>query len=152
MRRHVLLWALLPPLTAQVSFDKSVKPILAERCGMCHAQQNAAGKLSVAKVSSLLQGGASGPAIRPGKPDASLLVTVISGDKPRMPKVGPPLDASQVAVIRRWIDEGARDDSNRGGDESWWSLKPLNRPPVPSTSDKWGSTPIDAFIMERLRA
>ncbi len=103
-------------------------------------------------ASSLLEGGASGPAIRPGKPDASLLVSLISGDKPRMPKVGPPLDASQVAVIRRWIEEGARDDSNRGGDELWWSLKPLNRPPVPSMSDKWGSTPIDAFIMERLRA
>ena len=148
----MLLWVLLPPLTAQVSFEKSVKPMLAERCGTCHGQRNGAGKLSVSSVSSLLVGGASGPAIRPGKPDGSLLVSVISGDKPRMPKFGQPLNADQVAVVRRWIEEGARDDSTGGGDGSWWSLKPLNRPPVPSMSDGWGSTPIDAFIISRLRA
>jgi hypothetical protein len=54
-----------------------------------------------------------------------------------------------VATIRRWIDDGARDDSTGAG-ETWWSLKPLNRSPVPPVSGKWGVTPVDAFILERL--
>src|SRR5205807_2395046 len=33
------------------------------------------------------------------------------GAEPKMPKGGPPLPAEQVSLLRRWVQEGARDDS-----------------------------------------
>ncbi|MFT5129648.1 MAG: hypothetical protein ACI8W8_003273, partial [Rhodothermales bacterium] len=33
--------------------------------------------------------------------------------------------------------------------EDWWSLQPLQRPPVPSAGAGWARTPIDVFIAER---
>jgi hypothetical protein len=60
-----------------------------------------------------------------------------------MPKSGPPLSAAHVATIRQWIAEGAKDDS-RG----WWSLRPLAPVAVPALVPH----PIDAFIIEKLRA
>jgi hypothetical protein len=39
-----------------------------------------------------------------------------------------------------------------GGEETWWSLRPLNRPVPPATKERWGRTAIDAFILARLEA
>src|SRR5688500_8990540 len=109
-----------------VSFVRQVRPILADRCFACHNRSNASGKFSVESVSSLVAGGASGKAVQPGRPDVSLLIRTISGDKPRMPKVGAPLREDQVATLRLWIEQGARDDSGGKGEkqEPWWSLRP----------------------------
>jgi hypothetical protein len=131
-----------------VSFVGQVRPILAERCFACHNPSNRSGKFSVESVALLLAGGASGQAIQPGHPDESLLIRIISGDKPRMPKAGAPLKAEQVATLRRWIEQGARDDSGGKSDqETWWSLRPLVKPSVPTAA---GRTPVDAFIQQRL--
>lgn len=126
-----------------VSFERSVKPILAERCQMCHQDSNRSGKLSVARYEHLV----AAEAIKPGKPDASPLLQAVTGDKPRMPKVGAPLTPDQIAVIRRWIEQGARDDSSgKAKEEAWWSLRPLIRPKPPADN----VSPIDAFIRAKL--
>ncbi len=131
-----------------VSFTAQVRPILAERCLPCHNASNPSGKFSVHSVSSLLAGGASGRAVQPGRPNDSLLIHTITGDKPRMPKTGAPLTTDQVATLRLWIEQGARDDSGgKSEQETWWSLRPLVKPSVPPTA---GRTPVDAFIQERL--
>jgi hypothetical protein len=134
-----------------VSFERSVQPILAERCGACHSDRNSSGKLSLASAAALLKGGESGPAVRPGKPEDSLLLQMVTGDKPRMPKVGAPLAPEQVALLRRWVAEGARDDSRpgAGSEPAWWSLKPLKGARVPSSGI---GHPVDAFLRERLAA
>jgi hypothetical protein len=136
-------------LAAQpVSFKDSVQPLLGERCQACHSAGNPSGKLSVATVAELHKGGQSGPAIRPGKPDESPLLQAVTGEKPRMPKFGAPLSPEQVSLLRRWIEQGAPDDSKPGEGETWWSLRPLTRPPVPSDA----SHPIDAFLRQKLAA
>ena len=87
-------------------------------------------------------------AVQPGRPNDSLLIHTITGDKPRMPKTGAPLTTDQVATLRLWIEQGARDDSGgKSEQETWWSLRPLVKPSVPPTA---GRTPVDAFIQERL--
>ena len=74
-----------------------------------------------------------------------------------MPKDKPPLDKEQVALIRRWVAEGAvwpkalilKD--NRRADASWWSLQPLSKvePPSPQgIPDIWAKHPIDRFIYD----
>jgi hypothetical protein len=66
---------------------------------------------------NLLGSGESGsPAIVPGSPDESYLVQLITpqGGEAMMPQGKPPLPATQIALIRRWIEEGAVDDSSPG--------------------------------------
>lgn len=110
----------------QISFERNIQPILADRCQPCHNEKTAAAKLSVANAPALLKGGQSGPAVKPGIPDQSLLLQTISGDKPRMPKVGPALKPEQIAAIWTWISEGAKyDAATVTKSEPWWSLKPL---------------------------
>ncbi len=135
-----------------IGFEQVVQPILSERCQPCHNDRNASGHLSVASGPALLKGGQSGPVVVAGKPEASLLLQVVTGDKPRMPKFGAPLTPEQVAALKRWISEGARVDVTAPKqDQTWWSLKPLVRPTVPSVSGtKVG--PIDAFLREKLSA
>ena len=90
----------------------------------------------------------------PGSPEESLLIRQISGEPPAMPQVGDPLDAIKVELISRWIAEGAKDDTPAArGTEShkWWSLRPLERPPLPEEDSNWIRTPIDSFILSRLK-
>jgi hypothetical protein len=68
-----------------------------------------------------------------------------------MPKVGAPLTSEQVAAIRLWIEQGAKDDSaGPVTEQTWWSLRPLNRPEVPKRAE--ARNPIDAFIADKLEA
>ena len=54
------------------------------------------------------------PIFKAGKPDASLLIEVLTGPEPSMPQKQPPLSADRVQVLRLWILAGARDDSPAG--------------------------------------
>lgn len=94
-----------------VSYYRNVRPILQRRCSGCHFAGKREGKLSVVSVSDLQAGGENGQAIVAGKPDESLLVGYISGDKPEMPLNAEPLKAEEVLTIRKWIEEGAADDT-----------------------------------------
>ncbi len=94
-----------------VSYYRSVRPILQRQCSGCHFPGKLEGKLSVLGVAELLNGGETGAAITPLKPDESLLVRYISGDDPQMPLNGEPLSAEAVHTIRTWIAQGAMDDS-----------------------------------------
>lgn len=93
-----------------VDFHKEVRPILEAKCFSCHQGQKVKGGLRLDLRDRALEGGNSGQAaIVPGKPAESLLLTrVLSQDKAeRMPPQGDPLTDKEVAVLRRWIAEGA---------------------------------------------
>ncbi len=95
-----------------VDYSKQIHPILASRCLGCHNGPRGQAGLSLAAKQDILRGGVSGPAIRPGDGAGSLLVKRIDGRKgPRMPMAGAPLDEPSIALIRKWIDEGARMDA-----------------------------------------
>src|SRR5262249_35865172 len=74
-----------------VSFYRQVRPILQRNCAGCHQPAKAGGKLVVTSYAATKTGGEQGPGFEPGKPDESLLVELISGDKPEMPKNAPAL-------------------------------------------------------------
>jgi hypothetical protein len=137
-------------------FRDRVAPILERRCLSCHSDANAKGKLSLATARALQKGGEGGPAVEPGKPDDSLILEKVVGKKPAMPKTGSPLTPAEVETLRRWIEAGAgwpdgvvlKDRKFDG--ETWWSLRPLNRPDVPKSIGR-DRSPIDAFILARLQ-
>src|SRR5262249_33605022 len=60
-------------------FEKKVRPILVNHCYTCHAADtNSKGGLRVDDRNGLLVGGNGGPAVVPGKPEASLLLRRIT--------------------------------------------------------------------------
>jgi mono/diheme cytochrome c family protein len=111
---------------APVSFYRQVRPILQRSCTGCHQPAKAGGKLILTTFAATKAGGEQGVAFEPGKPEESLLVEVISGDKPSMPKNAPPLAKEQVELISRWVQEGGVDDTPAEVDDT---ISP-ERPPV----------------------
>src|ERR1700687_5751018 len=97
--------------TGPVSFYRQVRPVLQRNCTGCHQPAKAGGKLVLTTYAATKAGGEQGVGFEPEKPDDSLLIEFISGEKPAMPKNAPPLSKDQVALIGRWIAEGAKDDT-----------------------------------------
>src|SRR3954470_20105831 len=58
-------------------FETRVRPVLAERCYKCHGPDKQKNGLRVDSLAALLKGGATGPAVRPGKPEESLLIGAV---------------------------------------------------------------------------
>jgi hypothetical protein len=159
------LFVLLMPCCArsfvqadETFFHRQIAPILEQHCLRCHDKKSARGGLSLATAEELMAGGDSGPVVAAGKPEESLLIEVVSGDKPKMPKKSAPLKKAQVDLLKKWIAEGAHWPKGatlqaRGeAKENWWSLQPLVRPAVPAVqSSAWVRTPVDAFVLERLQ-
>ncbi|HTI49608.1 MAG TPA: c-type cytochrome domain-containing protein [Planctomycetaceae bacterium] len=100
-----------PVKEGPVSFYRQVRPILQRNCTGCHQPAKAGGKLVLTSYAAAKTGGEQGTGFEPNKPDESLLIEVITGDKPSMPKNAPPLAKELVALIGRWIQEGAKDDT-----------------------------------------
>lgn len=94
-----------------VSFYRQVRPILQRHCSGCHQPAKQGGELLLTSHAELLKGGESGAGVVPGKPEESLVLDFITGDEPLMPKSADPLTPPQVALIERWIKEGASDDT-----------------------------------------
>ncbi|QDU95536.1 WD domain, G-beta repeat [Lignipirellula cremea] len=94
-----------------VSYHRDVRPVLRRHCWGCHHSGDPQGGLNLDTVATLKQGGDSGAGLIAGKPDASLLMEMISGDSPEMPKKQPPLSAAKIALLRQWVLSGAVDDS-----------------------------------------
>ncbi|HIK92890.1 MAG TPA: DUF1549 domain-containing protein, partial [Planctomycetes bacterium] len=134
----------------RVEFKTQVAPILAEHCLRCHSAGNRKGEISLATFGDLK----SNEYVNTGDPDDSYLLQLVTsqdGNPPEMPKDAPPLSDDKVALIRRWISEGAewpdgvvvREKSR--ADASWWSLQPLR---ISATAPE--STSVDDFIRAKL--
>src|SRR5687768_3519009 len=96
---------------AKVSFHRQIKPILQKRCQGCHQAASQGGKLILTTFEAFRAGGAAGPGFKHGDPDNSVVMRFISGDPPAMPKNAKPLSKAEVGLFRRWILEGAKNDT-----------------------------------------
>jgi WD40 repeat protein/mono/diheme cytochrome c family protein len=125
-----------------ISFIRDVQPILRRSCQGCHQPAKAGGKLVLTSYDVLAKGGRSQtdePIIVAGKPEESLLfteVTAAAGARPSMPKDGDPLAPAEIDALRRWIAEGAKNDTPEGfGEDVIDPSRPPTyaRPPVISS-------------------
>ncbi|MCA9138030.1 MAG: DUF1549 domain-containing protein, partial [Planctomycetales bacterium] len=104
-----------PSAEAPVSFVKHIQPIFRRNCYGCHQGAKQLGSYRMTDFQGLVSGGETGePAIVPGKPDESNLVSQITAvdgvaEMPKPP--AKPISDTEVELIRRWITEGAIDDS-----------------------------------------
>ena len=146
-------------------FTDRVLPILRDRCFGCHAHDTEInGGLALDVRSGWERGGASGPAVVPGKPEESLLVRVVRRVDPDLampPEAG--LSGDEIATLVEWVERGAPDPRTATADDAWeslyarrlawWSLAPVTRPTLPAVrDDAWPTADIDNFVLERLEA
>jgi len=113
-----------PAKTGSVSFIKDVAPILVQNCIACHNPKKSDSKYTMTTFALLAKGGQQGEGItlEPGDPDASRFVELIRHDgEPRMPYKQDPLPPEKIAVIERWVKEGAKYDGG-APTEDWTSV------------------------------
>ena len=128
----------LPPTAARnVNFTKDIQPILEKSCLKCHSPEKAKGKLLLDTREHALKGGEKGTDILPGQSAKSPLIHFIARlvEDSEMPPTGKgdPLTATQVGLLRAWIDQGVK-----------WPdgliLQPPQETPLPSTINSQLST------------
>ncbi len=113
-----------------VSYYKQIVPILKRSCQGCHHPGDPNADFIVTSYAELKRGGMGGEAIIPNKPDDSLIIELITGDPPAMPQNQEPLTDEEVALFRRWILEGAKDDTPTDADKTDEEVPVYTVPPV----------------------
>lgn len=99
--------------SSAVSFTRDIAPILQQKCVTCHNAEKTKGRYQLHTFASLMKPGESKePPVVPGRPAPSHLFQLLSAEDAddRMPQKDDPLPAPQIALIERWITEGARFD------------------------------------------
>lgn len=135
----------------EIQFNRDIRPILSENCFFCHGQdpEHRGGELRLdIREHAIAVRDDSPPAIVPGDAEASDLIKRLVTTDPDL--IMPPADAhlghlnaEQVQLLKRWIDEGAEYQAH------WAFVPPVK---APTTTEKNQKNPVDFFIREQLKA
>lgn len=148
------LGAALEPL----HFDRDVRPLLRRHCGDCHGPEEHNGGLRFDVRATLLDEADSGlAAIVPGDPGQSELIRRLrtTDDGQRMPPDEEPLADEEIALLERWIAEGAVWSGAEPGEmeqsgSDHWAFQPITDPQPPGVEDQaWPRGAIDRFVQSR---
>ncbi len=140
---------------ATVDYVREVKPLLVERCYKCHGASQQKSGLRLDTAAFARKGGEHGAAVKPGRGFDSLLVQTVEGKHEeilRMPYKKPALSVEQIALLKRWIDEGATAPADEQPETAkHWSFVPPHRVELPAVKKQpWPRNAIDYFILTRL--
>src|ERR1043165_4940765 len=98
-----------------ISYYKDVRPIIQQHCQGCHQPAKAQGGYVMTSFADLLKKTDNDEfGVLPGQPDKSEVyrqITPQKGEKPAMPRGKEPLSDREVTIIKKWIEQGARDDT-----------------------------------------
>lgn len=155
IRPTFLLWFVmvagtLPVVAAPVSFNRDIRPILANHCFACHGpdeeKREAELRLDIEKFAKASRDGSF--AIKSGDIAASRLVSRIQTTDQDL--VMPPLHfqkplmSRQKQLLKRWVEEGAVWESH-------WAFRSLATPEVPTVREGQVANEIDNFIVQQLQ-
>ena len=147
-------------------FEKSVRPLLIERCYECHSTKEVSGGLRLDSQIGVAKGGDTGPAIVAGKPAQSRLVEAIRYENRdlQMPPTGRLSDA-EIDVLVKWIELGAPDPRDTvpvlagptgmsiEDGRKFWSIQTVPMIAIPKVMHvDWVNTPIDNFVLAKLES
>ncbi len=130
--------------SSPVSFSRDIRPLLAKHCGACHGADEKKRKADLRLDTK--EGLLHPDVIKAGDPDGSELLARLLTDDPDdlmpPPDKGERLSSDEVALVRRWIDEGAVFEGH-------WAFVPPSKPevPKPEAHADWIRSPIDAFAL-----
>jgi hypothetical protein len=118
----------------EVSFNREVRPILAENCFECHGPSKAKGKLRLdvpgyTKTEEILR---------------RVKTTDVEDHMPPKDSGKAGLDARQIGILEKWIAEGAKREGH-------WAFQKIARPSVPAAVEaRLANNPIDNFVQKKL--
>jgi mono/diheme cytochrome c family protein len=95
----------------KVDFARQIKPILAERCVVCHNAKSLYGDLNLQSREQMMRPRKQGPVLVAGQPEKSLLYVVLTlppSEQKAMPATAHRIAKSDIALVRQWIAEGAQ--------------------------------------------
>ena len=127
--------------TGQISYFKQIRPIFQAHCQGCHQPAKDKGGYIMTDFSSLLAGGDDeGPAIVPNKITESSIVELITPEengKAAMPRGSKALHSAEIEIIKKWISQGAKDDTPEGSGQKYTAENPpvYTLPPVITSID-----------------
>lgn len=158
-RTPLFLIACLPAVTLAASdaltFEKHVRPIVKAHCTHCHGEEEKPEGDVDLRLRRFMD-----DLIVVGQPEKSPLVEIIRSGE--MPKKGKPMPEHELAVIEQWIAQGAKTAKPEPltlapgsiiteEDRAFWAFQPVKRPQVPAADPAQVRTPVDAFLLEKLR-
>ncbi|MCU1236826.1 MAG: hypothetical protein JWP63_4793 [Candidatus Solibacter sp.] len=129
-----------------VDFNRDVRPVLSDNCFTCHGpdDKHRMANLRLDTEDGLFTDRGTYRIIAPGDPAKSRLYQRISATQSRMPPTGTALTATQIELVRKWIEQGAKWERH-------WSFAPPVRPAPPAVrNDTWARNAIDKFALARL--
>lgn len=157
----LLAQATTPTQEQKDFFENRIRPVLAQNCFACHTNSQMGG-LRLDSLDGLLKGGKSGPAVVPGAPDKSMMITAVRQTTEIKMPLGGHLTDAQVADLTAWIKDGAVWPVEKVSAQStgyvirpdqkhFWSFQPLAKPEPPKTKDAaWPANNIDRFVLAKL--
>jgi dipeptidyl aminopeptidase/acylaminoacyl peptidase len=90
------------------SYTTEIAPLLQKNCSSCHSSTSHKSGLVIDSYATLMKGGRHGQDIVPHDASASRIMKMLNGEiEPQMPLEADPLAASDIALIKKWIDLGA---------------------------------------------
>lgn len=139
------------PVPEVIDFNEHIRPILSDRCFFCHGPDDNDRKadLRLDQPDDLFKDRGGYHVIKPGDAEASelyYLITAEDEDERMPPKKSklPEISKRDQAIIKKWIEQGAKWDVH-------WAYREIKNPKVPETKNaKWGKNAIDQFILARL--
>ena len=162
------------PTADQIQFFESkIRPVLIDQCLDCHSGEEPESNLSLESRDAMLKGGKFGPAIVPGKPKESLLISAINHDEFLKMPPKDKLSTGELIALTRWVKMGApwpelasldsalSVETGEGKAESkayiteedraYWAFQPVRRPRLPKVKNlQWTESPLDFFVLAKL--
>lgn len=151
-------------------FEKKIRPVLAEKCYKCHAEnsEKIKGGFVLDTREGIRRGGDNGPGIVPGDLVKSLVIESLhyTNKDMQMPpeKSGGKLPDSVIADFEQWVRMGAPDPREGAASvvkSEWdtekaknhWAYQPVKQAAAPAVKDaSWPKNDIDRFILAGLEA
>ena len=136
-------------------FEKSIRPLFAEKCKVCHGAAQQMGGLNLETAEGFHKGGTNGPVVSGANSSESRLLAAVSYLQPvKMPPTGKLSDA-ELASLERWVRLGAPwPEAERAAGASsagFWSFEPVRAVTPPPVRDAtWIRNAVDNFILARL--
>lgn len=126
------LLCLLQPaaMSAELDFYRDIYPILKANCISCHNKTTTKAGLNMESPELIKKGGESGPAVVAGKSAESLVVQAAAHEEdywmpPKNNKSGAvDLSRSELALLKNWIDQGAKHSTQQARQVAWQPLPP----------------------------
>jgi hypothetical protein len=135
----------------KVSYERDIRPLLAERCALCHGPDEGTREadLRLDDRDDTIRDREGLFVVKPGNPNASELIARLTSRDDDV--VMPPPDSGhdrltpeQIDLVRQWIAQGAIWSRH-------WAFEPPLRPDQPTVRrTDWINNPIDAFVLSKL--